>query len=395
VPLVARTASLEPYTTNRKTRKWCVDVPPHLSGTGRRKRLFFETKAAATGECERLKARRDNFGVSLTSLTPARIAAAAEAYKLLDPQGIDLLDAVRSYLGIREQRNRSKTFGHVFDQFADLKKSKSPKYRQEISHTRGKFKHLFDRLLCDLTSDDLEQVLNNFKPSVRNARMRRLRSVFNLAIRKKWMPAGSSPIAEIDFADTEKREVQVYSPAEVERMLSHALSDDLALLPFLTLAFFTGVRPEGELTRINWSDIHFEGDTPQVIIRSEVSKTKRRRFVDLAPNAVAWLHTYRDHGGAIRGRIVPFGPNILRKKRRANREAAKVKVIQQGARHTYCSMWLAKYEDANKLVLQSGHTDAQTMWDHYHRGVTRDEADKFWAIHPPLKGERKIIRLPA
>jgi hypothetical protein len=81
---MARVISLKPYRTNRKTRKWCVDVPADLSDTGKRKRLFFETETAGKAECETLKARRDNFGTSLAAMTPAKIAEASEAYKLLD-----------------------------------------------------------------------------------------------------------------------------------------------------------------------------------------------------------------------------------------------------------------------------------------------------------------------
>jgi hypothetical protein len=78
-------------------------VPPALSDTGKRKRKFFETKKLAEAECERLEARRDNFGVSLTAMTPARIAEASEAYKLLDPHHIGLLDAVRGFLDDHKQ----------------------------------------------------------------------------------------------------------------------------------------------------------------------------------------------------------------------------------------------------------------------------------------------------
>src|ERR1700751_4651562 len=83
-----RQSTLKP--TEVKSRKarglsaWCLNVPPELSETAKRRQLVFETKYEAEGECERLKARRDNFGNSLSSMTPARIAEASEAYKLLD-----------------------------------------------------------------------------------------------------------------------------------------------------------------------------------------------------------------------------------------------------------------------------------------------------------------------
>jgi hypothetical protein len=53
-------------------------------------------------------------------------------------------------------------------------------------------------------------------------------------------------------------------------------------------------------------------------------------------------------------------------------------------RHSFCSFWLAKYQDVNKLVLLSGHDSPDTMWKNYHRGVTAVAAEKFWAITPPV-----------
>ena len=42
-------------------------------------------------ECEKLKTRKDNFGITLAAMSTKRIADAAEAYKILDPLGIGLL----------------------------------------------------------------------------------------------------------------------------------------------------------------------------------------------------------------------------------------------------------------------------------------------------------------
>jgi integrase len=389
---MARVASLKPYKSKTSPNcPWCVDVPPHLSDSGKRKRLFFETERLAKGECEKLKTRKDNFGISLVSLTPARIAVAAEAYKLLEPHRIDLLDAVRSHLQSLSQRQGSISFGGAFDQFLELKQKKSPKYQSEIKQARDKFKPLLDRLICDIKPDELEEILAKLPPASRNAKMRRLRSVFNLAIKRGWIGPGTSPIARMDFEEIQSKEVETHANTEVKAMLEHALEHDPELLPFLVLGFFCGLRPDGELQKLEWRDLKFDGRHPQIVIRPEVSKTKRRRFVDISRNAVRWLNLYRRMGGSTVGKIVPFSPNVLRKKRRRNRTGAKVaRSIQQGMRHTYCSNWLALHEDVNKLVLQSGHDSAETMWKHYHRGTTKAEAKKFWSIQPP-KGARENI----
>ena len=94
------------------------------------------------------------------------------------------------------------------------------------------------------------------------------------------------------------------------------------------------------------------------------------------------------------GLIVNLSPSVLRKKRRANWKAVageKARWVQQGARHTYCSCWLAIHGDINKLVLQSGHDSVDTMWRSYHKGVKKAEAQKFWAIMPPKKPDAKVI----
>ena len=58
--------------------------------------------------------------------------------------------------------------------------------------------------------------------------------------------------------------------------------------------------------------------------------------------------------------------------------------IQQGMRHSFCSYWLAKFADIDRLVIQSGHESKEVMWRNYYRATTRAAAEKFWAIRPPM-----------
>jgi hypothetical protein len=63
-------------------------------------------------------------------------------------------------------------------------------------------------------------------------------------------------------------------------------------------------------------------------------------------------------------------------------------------RHSFCSYWLAKHKSVNKLLLQSGHSSLDVMWQHYHEGVSEEEAEKFWSIFPPMQPEQKVIAFP-
>lgn len=367
---------------------WYILIPPHLSSTGREQRLFFPTKKAAALEREKLKARKDNFGVSLTAMTPARIAEAAEAYNLLEPSGLRLLDAVRSALALHQMRTASIPFGELFTQFIEAKVHRSLEYQKELGWTRDRFPQLHNRLASDITAAELERILKPLTPGARNPVMRYLRAVFNYGIKRGLL--AENPIARLDFIERPRREVEVISNEHVARMLEHALSEDLELLPFLVLGFFCGIRPDGELQKLNWSDIHLADRA--IVIRSEVSKTRRRRFPDLSDNAAAWLEAYQLRGGSTIGKVVTYAESELRRYRTANWIAAGLeRWVHQGMRHTFCSNWLATHKDVNKLVLLSGHDSVDTMWRHYHRGTPESEALLFWNINPPIADERRII----
>ena len=158
---MARTAPLIP--TQIKSRKaqgkasWCLSVPSHLSSTGQRQRLFYPTKSAASLEADRLQARCDNFGVSLTSMTPARIAEASEAYNLLDAYpGVALLSAVRAHIATLAAQGASIPFLELFNLYMDAKADRNPAYVNELRITRDRFPKLHEKLVCDIQPADLE-----------------------------------------------------------------------------------------------------------------------------------------------------------------------------------------------------------------------------------------------
>jgi site-specific recombinase XerD len=294
---MARSAKLKAVYLNSHG-SWGVNVPAALSETGKRRQLFFDTKGEATAECEKLKARKDNFGVSLNAMTPARIAEAAEAYKLLDPLNTSLLEAVRKYVAGQKQRTESISFLDLFNLYLDAKEDRHEAYRRELRITRDRMPELHSRLVCDIGTKELDPILNAMTPGARNPVMRYLRAVFNYGIKRGYL--AENPIARLDFATRPRQEAVTIPLNHVTKMLHHALENDLELLPFLTFGFFCGIRPEGELLELEWADVKM--DASEIVIRPEVSKTNRRRFVDLSANAKAWLSAYVVRVGVMTGR---------------------------------------------------------------------------------------------
>src|ERR1700746_3117438 len=145
---MVRLASLKPYRSKTSPNlPWCVDIPSYLSDTSKRKRRFFKTKRQAETECEKLEARRDNFGVSLSTMTPARIAEASEAYKLLGGGSASLLDAVQGFLAVQKARQSSVTFLELFNLFLEAKKERNDQYRRELRVTRDRFPQFHAKLV--------------------------------------------------------------------------------------------------------------------------------------------------------------------------------------------------------------------------------------------------------
>jgi integrase len=366
---------------------WCLNVPCELSPTGKRQRLFYTTERDAKVEAERLRARADNFGVSLIALTPARIAEAAEAYRLLEPIKVELLAAVRGYISLHKQRTESIPFLEACNLYISAKSSKDPRHLKGLRNTRDRFPLLHDKLLSDIDHRALELLVNEVPAGGRNLIIRHLRSFWNFAIRKGY--ATVNPADRLDFVETKRKEVEVIEPDAVTRMLEQALAEDLQLVPFLTIGFFTGIRPE-ELSQLNWNDIDLA--SKEITVRSSVSKTGTRRFPPLSDNALVWLEAYRQAGGRMEGPIINLKEDALYAHRQKNRSAAGVTDWPHDAmRHSFASYWLVKQKDVNRLREILGHEgNTRTLWRHYYRGASKTEAEKFWNIHPSRLAQNVI-----
>ena len=383
---MAKRSSLEPRFLESRNA-WVINVPAELSDTGKRRQLFYPTKMAASADVDALKARADNFGGSLTALTPRRIAEAAEAWKLLDPHRIGLLDAVRGYLDDHKQRAASIPFAKLFDLFLEAKAGKSEPYLKQLNWAKDRLKPLHDRLTSDITVRDLDALLDGEKPTVKNAFMRYLRGVFNWGLKRDYLPI--NPIAKMDFEEVVKGDTQILEPKLIQALLDDCLENDLALLPHRVFGFFCGVRPSGELPRVEWADLDWNDRVFR--LRAEITKKKRLRFVDVRGNAIEWLTEYKVRGGKTSGLVVPFSPAGLRDRHRENwaRVVGRTKDgnpkrrwIQQGMRHSFCSYWLAKHGEIDRLVIQSGHESKEVMWRNYYRATTKALAEEFWSVRP-------------
>jgi integrase len=105
-----------------------------------------------------------------------------------------------------------------------------------------------------------------------------------VAIKRRWL--SENPVEQLDFAELGTAEVEVFSADEAKNFLHVVYQNEIELLPYFVLGFFCGIRPDGELPKLQWSDIKIAEKT--VVIRPEVAKGgKRRRFLFSA--RMLWL----------------------------------------------------------------------------------------------------------
>jgi len=359
-----------------------LNVPLALSSTGRKQQLFFATRKEAETAAEQLKTRKRSFGDSLTNLNPVVITECAEAVSLIEKSGIkvSLLSLVKEGLARHVKRLESCTLESLFEQYLQLKQAKSPFHLSKLRACRNRFAGKGQLLVSDLTNQDFEPVLNSMTPSMRNSQLTLLNCVLNYGVRKELLD--KNPLGKVDFIDLDREgEVEVFTPDEVDSLLHTALSHDKALLPFLVLGIYCGIRSVGELNKVLWSDVSLSEKS--VTVRAEVSKTGNRRHIELSDNALEWLKL----SGLTKGekKLLPCSVNRMHVRRHALWQRVSQKAYpKNGMRHSFCSYWVAMHtkKEVTELLLMTGHSSPQMLWDHYYRRVEKAEAERFWSIYP-------------
>ena len=204
----------------------------------------------------------------------------------------------------------------------------------------------------------------NWKRSTIDGVIAKIGPFFSWCIREKMVT--NSPLNDLHLPKQDQVEPCILTPDEVRRLLSASHRQDSALLPYLALGIFAGIRPH-EIMRLSWKDINEQG----ILLKGHNAKSRQRRLVSISDNLKEWL---------LLGGDIP--PNNKRKRLEAIREAAMVNWGHDIMRHTFASYHLAHYCSPDKTAHELGHRDTKMLYRHYRRVVSRNCASEFWSIQP-------------
>jgi integrase len=375
---------------DKQTQKWVLNIPRIISTTGKRQRLFYDTETEALRESKHRKIIYAQYGVSLNLLSRPNQILAHECFKLLDEHQNKTGDKTSlqaitiAYIDKYNETHASISLDRLIDEYMEARSYRTPRYLRKFIYIKNKFAKFLKHKVSQI---ETEAIVDYLPPTTgaRNSLIKHLSALFNFAIKKGYIPSKHNPIDAIERAHVPPQEVQILDSSVVEGMLNYAREHSPKLLPYLVLGFYTGARPN-ELTLLENRDLLFEEKL--LVIRPEVSKTRKKRFPELPANAIAWLKMSKILTNLPNRKIVRLteAQIIYARKQCYHAVVGDQPWVKTVMRHSYASHWLCLQIDQekalDKLSINLGHTSTAISLKHYYAAVSKDDAAKYFEIWP-------------
>jgi integrase len=331
----------------------------------------------------------DNKGISSLRFSDEQKTDAVEALALLKEFDANLRQAAVFFVKHHQKVSKANGFGALVDQYLAEqaerveKKTLRPRTVEDAKKRLSPFKSAWERLAVGaIEAKDIDTLLDQcgYEGINRQNYKHYLSGFFNWAIRNK--KTTGNPVQQTATVRTKKETPEIYTTEQVKNILKAAEHPEEPnkphpeIIPYLAIAFFAGIRPE-EIIRLSWKDIDLS--LGEIHIRAGMSKTHSARLVHISANLKTWLVKYRKESG----KVFAFSAMSLKRWRAEIMKAAKVEVIQDGARHTFATFNLALH-GIDETMQELGHTDPKMLFKHY-RGLAKNrkaQAQKFFAIEP-------------
>lgn len=362
---------------------WRATVP--LARGAGRKRL-------SSTSLENLKTAIESIRLPQASAEPFRPADLAALRAAIDmlPPGLPLTEAVR--LGIdawtAARHTTSPLLSAVADEWLRLARStgRRPRTLESYSSTLHKLSPLLSRPIASVAVADITPIISSLTPATAAGLRRVARALWAFAIRAGY--ASSNPWTAIPKPRTDSSIPSIYSPSQVRAILAAAASSAPRFLPYLYIAFFTGIRP-GALQLLGPASIDHEH--AQILVPPSSDKLRRSYYAPIRPTLAAWLSAFPPAFP-----LLPFKRKAAYAHIHEIFHAASVPFIPYGARHTFASYALAAGAPPHAVAMDMGHfRDVTTLFNHYRALATPSAATEFWAILPRnLTQNKKTAKKP-
>ena len=423
-----RKASLKPK--RNKQGDWLIDIPPSLSPTGKRQRLYFPSEAKAEAESRRIQSHVQKHGVESTRFTASESADAKAAIKILqnlNPKGdyeLTLKAAAQYYSEYITSLEEARTVGEVLKESVDYRtrqtgKSWSHGHKRELNtimhgplpnskakeneriKERGFLFHFGDQNVGSVTE---EQILNflvkhhSASGHQYNQALRHIKPIFNHAQKRGWITL--NPTTFIPKKET-RAETEVLTIKEFKRAAELIQTDEYRdMAAGISILMFAGIRPtelmgNEDKPPLLWDSVILNPQgvhtKPYIDIPEANAIGVDGRQVQMEPNLVKWLEGVpkERRKGAILSEANDY-------RYRRFREALGVAGKKDIFRHSFGTYHFHHFESLEKTMSQMGHSNRRTFEKHYKRyNPEEDSAFLYWQIVPEGATVPEVVQFVA
>lgn len=395
------------FSFKKTTDGWKVEIPSSVSPSGKRERAYFKTRDKARDYAEELSAKHKEHGANHIALKPSLAEAALKAEAILAPTGAGLIEAARAFRNNWDARNSSRALNEAITEYlasrADLRDSTLKSYKYSLEQVLAP---LHERMMADIKSSELEEILKNKGATSRAMHLRNIRTF--------WRWAGSpirswATMATVDSLEAARvnndADIEILKPADVKALLEAAEVEGAAAA--YAIAVFGGVRM-AELERLTWGDV----DDEHIEIGKAIAKKHSRRLIPVCPTLKAWLNATKGNSEDDTPIVPPNWADVSKSVRRragwnvAARllndqvNAGKLKHLPKlsrgkwpgnACRHTCASVQVAIGTPLEDLTFKFGHSGGHDLLRrHYVSRLAKKDAIAILSIGP----NGTIVQLP-
>ncbi len=206
-----------------------------------------------------------------------------------------------------------------------------------------------------------------------NNRRGTMSGFLKFALQREWIT--ENPLAKIPAHRIRRRRsgAQTLTVETAKKLMEFIETNHPTAVPFFALCLFAGIRPclrTGEILRLKPEHVKIKEGV--IRIDGEVSKVREPRTIKIQPNLAAWLRAYPLE----KFPIIPANLQHLREK-----AVEKFDLTHDVMRHTFISMFVAKFRSLGEAALQAGNSES-IIRKHYLDLKSETEAEQFFGILP-------------
>jgi integrase len=368
----------------------CFQVANYAQG--KRRLDSYPDEATALEEAGKLARQLSERNVVAAGMTNAQAADYASAVQTLAPFKVNLsatvgtvaeclklvgdlpnIHAAVKFYAARNKKITRKSFADVVSEILAIKEARraSPRYLEDLRYRLNRMADGFCKEIGNVTTAEITAWLDAQKFSAQGyADYRsRLHLLFEFAVSRGY--AVDNPVAGVERIKLRSGDVEVFTPAEMARLLKAASAE---FLPCLAIGGFAGLR-SAEIERLEWSDIQL-GER-FIVVGASKAKTAGRRIVPISDNLAEWLQPYAQQ----QGQLWQAAHDKFYEAQQDAAQAAGLKWKSNALRHSYASYRFALTNDAGRVAGECGNS-AAVIHRHYRELVKKSDAERWFNMKP-------------